>query len=154
MPKPKVTAAQKVAGSDLATAATARHEFLTLGQAATLADVEDDPEALKALVAAAQQGPGSFEHVASRLRETAAERAVLAEARTRLEESGLAITGRPENTAPCRHQTSTAVRHRADRAAPPTGIPPRPTTEGRHQHRRRTHPAARQKVMVSGATRR
>ncbi len=63
MPKPKVAAAQKVAGSELATSATARYGFLTLDQAATLADFDDDPEALKALVAAAQQGPGSFEHV-------------------------------------------------------------------------------------------
>jgi len=94
MPKPKVAAAKKVAGSELATAATARYDFLTLDQAATIADFEDDPEALKALVTAAQHGPGSFEHVSSRLRETAAERAVLAQARTRLEESGLAIVDR------------------------------------------------------------
>jgi hypothetical protein len=43
MPKPKIAAAQKIAGSELATAATARYDFLTLEQAATLADFEDDP---------------------------------------------------------------------------------------------------------------
>lgn len=42
--------------SELARAATARYDFLTLEQSAVIADFEDDTEAVKAPVAAAKQG--------------------------------------------------------------------------------------------------
>jgi ParB family chromosome partitioning protein len=51
-----------VAGSALARKAAPRYD-LTLDQAAALAEFEDDPDTVKALVAAAQEGPGRFEHV-------------------------------------------------------------------------------------------
>jgi ParB family transcriptional regulator, chromosome partitioning protein len=62
-----VDAALSVARSDLAKAATLRYECLDLVQAAVVADFEDDPETVKALVAAASTG--QFEHVAQRARD-------------------------------------------------------------------------------------
>jgi ParB family transcriptional regulator, chromosome partitioning protein len=91
MDKADVVAAKKVIGSDLAKAATARYDFLTLDQAATLAEFDDDPEAVKALVAAAQSGPVSFEHVISSVRAQSKERAALAEAHRAYKAAGLTI---------------------------------------------------------------
>ena len=65
--KADVTAALAVGGNDLAKAAAARYEFLTLDQAATVADFADDTDAVKALIAAAKTG--QFDHVAQRLRD-------------------------------------------------------------------------------------
>lgn len=66
--RPQVDAALKVVGSDLASKATERYEFLTLDQAAVLAEFEGDREAVKELVLAAREGRG-FEHKAQRLRD-------------------------------------------------------------------------------------
>jgi ParB family chromosome partitioning protein len=49
----RVEAALAVSRSDLARAATARYDFLDLTQAAVVAEFEDDPKTVKALVAAA-----------------------------------------------------------------------------------------------------
>src|SRR4051794_26645864 len=65
--KADVTAALAVADSDLAKAASERYEFLTLDQAAAVAEFDDDSEAVKALVTAAKSG--QFDHVAQRLRD-------------------------------------------------------------------------------------
>ena len=65
--KADVTAALTVGGNDLAKAAAARYEFLTLDQAATVADFDDETDAVKALIAAAKTG--QFDHVAQRLRD-------------------------------------------------------------------------------------
>ena len=51
--RPQVTASLTVARSPVATSAAERWDFLTLDQAATLAEFEDDQEALTALVQAA-----------------------------------------------------------------------------------------------------
>lgn len=63
--KTEVETALTVAASQLATKAAERWDFLTLDQAATLADFQDDTEAFKALTVAAKDG--QFEHVAQRL---------------------------------------------------------------------------------------
>ena len=89
--RPVIDAAVSVMGSDLAKAAAGRYEFLTLPQAATIAQYEDDPEAVKALVAAAKEGEVSFDHVATKLRDSLAERLAYAEARAALEASGLSV---------------------------------------------------------------
>jgi ParB family transcriptional regulator, chromosome partitioning protein len=66
-PKAEVDAALTVTGSELAAKAVGRFEFLTLDQAATIAEFDHDTEAVKALTVAAKQG--QFEHVAQRLRD-------------------------------------------------------------------------------------
>lgn len=66
-----VDAALTVAGSALARGAAERYDFLDLTQAATVAEFEDDPEAVEALVAAAKSG--QFDHVAQRLRDDRAD---------------------------------------------------------------------------------
>lgn len=62
-----VKAALVVAGSTVAAGASARFDFLTLDQAATLADFEDQEQTVTALVAAAKTG--QFDHVAQRARD-------------------------------------------------------------------------------------
>jgi len=64
-----VDAAITAAGSDLARAAAQRYDALTLEQAAVLAEFDQDPDTVTALVAAAHQSPGSFDHVAQRARD-------------------------------------------------------------------------------------
>lgn len=56
-------------GSELARAATARYDFLTLEQSAVIADFDEDTEAVKALVAAAKQGDVQFQRAAQTARE-------------------------------------------------------------------------------------
>lgn len=74
-PRKRVDAALVVAGSTLAWAAVARYgDFLDLTQAAVVAEVEDDAEAVKALVAAARAG--QFDHVAQRIRDERTREAV------------------------------------------------------------------------------
>lgn len=62
MPRKQVTAALNVARSPLAKAAAERNEFLTIPQAAVLAEFEDDTETVKALVVAAKTG--DFDQIA------------------------------------------------------------------------------------------
>lgn len=62
-----VKAALTVAASAIATGAASRWEFLTLDQAATLADFEGNDDTVKALVVAAKSG--QFDHVAQRARD-------------------------------------------------------------------------------------
>ncbi|WP_270889233.1 ParB/RepB/Spo0J family partition protein [Pedococcus sp. 5OH_020] len=66
-PKAEVQAALTVTGSELAAKAVGRFEFLTLDQAATIADFDDDPDTVKLLTVAAREG--QFEHLAQRLRD-------------------------------------------------------------------------------------
>lgn len=67
-----VDAAVKVARSELATEAVDRYAFLTLEQAAIIAGYEDDPDTVKALVAAAERG--HFDHAAQNVRDHEEER--------------------------------------------------------------------------------
>src|SRR4051794_4542841 len=67
----EVDAALAVGGSELARAAADRYDFLTLEQAAVVAEFEDDADAAKALVVAAREG--GFDHLAQCLRDDRAE---------------------------------------------------------------------------------
>jgi len=90
-PRKHVESALAVRDSELARAATARYDFLTLEQSAVIADFEDDTEVVKALVAAAKQGEVQFQRAAQTAvedRERAAGRAAL-------------VTGLTENHAQC-----------------------------------------------------
>ena len=91
LPRPHVAASLAVARSQTAAKAADRWEFLTLDQAATLAEFEGDPEALTALVQAAKDSPGQFDHVVARLRATRAEREAKAVFTAELEAQGTVI---------------------------------------------------------------
>ena len=91
MRKRSVDAAVAIAGSELANAAQARYEFLSLEQAAALASFESDTEAVKLLVAAAQIGEVRFDHVLSRLRQERADQQAKDEARQALEAAGVTV---------------------------------------------------------------
>ena len=64
----RVKAALAVAENETATKAVTQHQ-LTLDQAATLIEFEDDPHAVKALRDSAKRNPGDFAHAAQRLRD-------------------------------------------------------------------------------------
>lgn len=89
----EVTAALAVAGSALAQAASVRYDFLDLTQAATVAEFEDDPEAVKALVLAARSG--QFDHSAQRLRDARAETTERERVADELRAAGLTVIDRP-----------------------------------------------------------
>jgi ParB family chromosome partitioning protein len=89
----EVKAALSVGASELARAATARYDFLNLEQAAMVADFEDDAEAVKALVLAARNG--GFDHLAQRLRDDRAERAVTDAEAERLADQGVTVIEPP-----------------------------------------------------------
>jgi ParB family chromosome partitioning protein len=89
-----VDRALRIGGSTLARAAIDRYDFLTLDQGATVAEFEDDAEAVKTLVVAAKQG--GFEHAAQRLRDARAEATARAEAVAVLVEAGMTVIERPD----------------------------------------------------------
>jgi ParB family transcriptional regulator, chromosome partitioning protein len=93
LPRPQIAASLTVARSEVARKAADRWEFLTLDQAATLAEFEGDAEALKALVQAANDSPSQFDHVVARLRDTRAEREARAAFTAELEAQGITIYG-------------------------------------------------------------
>ncbi len=98
-----VDAALNIARSDLAKAATARYEFVDLVQVATVADFEDDPDTVKALVAAASTG--QFEHAAQRARderERTQRRQAVAAA---LGEQGITVLGADTDAKPLHRLT-------------------------------------------------
>jgi len=93
LPRPQVAASLTVARSEIATKAAERWQFLDLFQAAALAEFDGDETALTALVHAAKDSPGQFDHVAARLRATRDEREAKAAFTAGLEAQGTAIYG-------------------------------------------------------------
>jgi ParB family chromosome partitioning protein len=91
--RPQIAASLTVGRSEIARKAADRWEFLTLDQAATLAEFEGDAEALKALVQAAKDSPSQFDHLVARLRDTQAEREARAAFTVELEAQGITIYG-------------------------------------------------------------
>ncbi len=93
----QVDAALVVAASPLAKKATERYEFLTLDQAATLAEfgAADAADTLKALVACAKDSPGQFAHLAQRARDDRAARAAQQAARDIITASGVTVLDGP-----------------------------------------------------------
>ena len=79
-----------IADSSAALDAVGTHG-LDLLQADAVAEFDGDPTAVKHLLAAAKQGPGSFTHVLQRLRDDRDERAAIAELRASAEAQGLAV---------------------------------------------------------------
>ncbi|MFK3984510.1 ParB/RepB/Spo0J family partition protein [Micromonospora sp. NPDC050397] len=92
-PRPVVEKALQIARSALARGATQRWEFLTVDQAAVIAEFEDDGEAVKQLVVAAQRG--GFDHHAQQLRDARADAAAKAEATAALTAAGITVVDPP-----------------------------------------------------------
>ena len=84
-----------VGGSELAAKAMSRYH-LSLDQAAVIAEFDEDPDAVTALVAAAKASPGQFEHVAQRARDARTETRLRAELTARLQEAGVRTIDRPD----------------------------------------------------------
>lgn len=100
-PKKHVESALSVRESELARAATARYDFLTLEQSAVIAEfdtgTETDTEAVKALVAAAKQGDVPFQRAAQTAREDRERAAGRAALLATLAEAGVTVLdGRPD----------------------------------------------------------
>jgi hypothetical protein len=89
-----VDASLAVASSELAKAATDRYDFLTLEQAAAVAEFDNDPDAVTELVVAAQHGRG-FDHLVQRLREDRADQVLIDAKVAELLTAGITIIDRP-----------------------------------------------------------
>ncbi|WP_158220808.1 ParB N-terminal domain-containing protein [Kineosporia sp. R_H_3] len=92
VPRVEVDAALTLSRSDVAKAASERYEFLTLEQAAVIAEFESSADVVTALVAAAKAG--GFDHVAQRARDDRDEQQAIASAAQPLEAAGLNIVTR------------------------------------------------------------
>jgi len=93
-PKADVERALATAGSALAKGAAARYEFLTLDMAAAVADFDEDPETVKALIASAKTGEGDFEHTLQRARDEREAAARVAALHTELAEASVRVIER------------------------------------------------------------
>jgi ParB family chromosome partitioning protein len=98
LPKKDVKAAIAVAGSELAKKASERYDFLTLDQAAAVAEFEDDSDAVKRLIVSAQEG--GFDHIAQMLREDRQEKIEIAKAEAALVKQGVTVVERPDYNSP------------------------------------------------------
>lgn len=95
-PRKNVDAALSASKSTLAKAALVRYDFLDLAQAAVVAEFEDDPETVKALVVAARDG--RFDHTAQQARDERARTARVEAFTAALREQGLTIVERGTGT--------------------------------------------------------
>jgi ParB/RepB/Spo0J family partition protein len=94
MKRKTVDASIAAVRSDLAKAATERYDFLTLEQAAAVAEFDNDLDAVKQLVVAAQQGRG-FDHLVQRMREDRADEALVDAKVAELVAAGMTVIDRP-----------------------------------------------------------
>jgi len=93
-PKAEVEAALATAASKLARGASQRYDFLTLDQAATVAEFDKDTDAVKTLIKVASEG-GPFEHTAQRLRDKRAYAEATAELTKTLKAAKVKVVPRP-----------------------------------------------------------
>ncbi|MFI5627542.1 ParB/RepB/Spo0J family partition protein [Nocardioides sp. NPDC051685] len=91
--KTTVETSLTVANSKMATKATERYDVLGLDQAAVVAEFEDDPEAVKALVLAAHEG--QFDHTAQRLRDDRITDRLRVQVAAMLDECGITLIEEP-----------------------------------------------------------
>lgn len=90
----QVDTALRVASSPLAAAAADRYDWLTLEEAAGVAEFDSDTDAVTALVAAAKSG--QFPHLIQRMRDDRAEAQQLAAARAELLAAGVVVIERSD----------------------------------------------------------
>jgi ParB/RepB/Spo0J family partition protein len=149
-----VDASLAVASSDLAKAAAERYDFLTLEQGAAVAEFDNDPDAVKKLVVAAQHGRG-FDHLLQRLREDRADQVLIDAKVAELLTAGMTIIDRPKWTDAAKDLETLAKRADAEitpeshaecpghlRTSRPFGTsmrtPPTPMTTSDGSRKRRT----------------
>jgi ParB family chromosome partitioning protein len=156
----RIKKALAVADSQIASAAADRYS-LTLDQAAVLAELDDDNEAVKTLVVVAKTDPARWDHTVSRLREDRKAAAAHDTAVQRLADSGVTVIDRPSH-----HDRTLAVDDLADSHGVPLDVQAHaacpghaavvsdwnpeqvtyyctdPTGNGHHDRRARTTPAA------------
>jgi len=96
-----VNTALTVAKSDLAKAASNRYNFLTLGQAAAVAEFDDDANAVKELIVKAQNGSG-FDHCLQQLRHERAYQRMTQPIIDELAAAGVNVIERPRWTDPAK----------------------------------------------------
>jgi ParB family chromosome partitioning protein len=105
-PRKTVDAALAAAASEVAAKATERWNFLTLDDAAALAEFDDDPDAIKQLVTAAKAGENTA-HVAQRLRDRRDTARAIAALTAQLREAGTVVIAEPpqdeKTIRPLRH---------------------------------------------------
>lgn len=94
--KADVEQALAASRSELAKGAAQRYEFLTLDQAAAVAEFETDPATVKALVASAHKSDGEFRHVLQRARDNREEAAQVAALTDQLASDGVRVIERPD----------------------------------------------------------
>ena len=92
-----VDRALAVSASALAKKSVERYAFLTLEQAAAVAEFENEPETVKALVVAAKKSDGTFAHAAQQARDKRAQAQARAELEKQLTEAGVRIVPPPEH---------------------------------------------------------
>lgn len=90
-----VDLALQVTKSSVARKAAAEWDALTLDQAAVLAEFEDDPEVVEALITKAVEAPGSFVHAAQRARDDRARAVAVRNATEELVATGVTLIERP-----------------------------------------------------------
>jgi ParB family chromosome partitioning protein len=105
-PRRTVDNALAAAASDVAAKATKRWDFLTLDAAAALAEFDDDPDAVKALVTAAKAGENTA-HVAQRLRDQRDTTRAIETLTVQLRDAGVVVIGEP----PYDEKVIRALRH-------------------------------------------
>jgi ParB family chromosome partitioning protein len=93
--KADVEQALATAGSALAKGAATRYEFLTLDQAAVVAEFEAEPETVKALIASAKASEGDFTHALQRARDERDAAAQVAALQGELAEASVQVIDRP-----------------------------------------------------------
>jgi ParB family chromosome partitioning protein len=98
IPKKDVKAAMSVARSELAKTASERYDFLTLEQAAAVAEFQDDPEAVKRLILDAKEG--GFDHTVQWLRKDRQEKVEIAKVEGELLKQGVTVIEPPGYNSP------------------------------------------------------
>jgi ParB family transcriptional regulator, chromosome partitioning protein len=108
--KTDVDQALAAAGSALAKGATERYDFLTLDQAAAVAEFEAQPDTVKALIAGAKSSDGDFAHCLQRARDDREEAAKRQALLDELTAAGVTVIDRPaynDRTARVLHEMAT-----------------------------------------------
>ncbi|HEY3630588.1 MAG TPA: ParB/RepB/Spo0J family partition protein [Jatrophihabitantaceae bacterium] len=95
--KDDVERALATASSALAKGAATRYDFLTLDMAAAVAEFDDQPETVKALVASAKSSEGEFAHCLQRARDEREEAAKVTALTAELAAAGVSIIDRPRH---------------------------------------------------------
>jgi ParB family chromosome partitioning protein len=95
-PKAEVEAAVSANASALAKGAADRYDFLTLDQAAAVAEFESDAIVAKALVVAAKKSDGEFRHVLQRARDEREQAAAVAALIEQATAAGVKVIDRPD----------------------------------------------------------